>query len=64
MPHDKNGVLLAVGDLVNVPCKIASIQTGEEYCNVSLETVIPMPPYTVPSTLTLNTKQVEKVEAK
>lgn len=60
MPHDANGQLLEVGDLVNVPCKVKSVQAGDEYCNVSLETVHPMPPYTEPNTITLNTQQVVK----
>lgn len=60
MPHDRDGQLLEVGDFVYVPCVVKSVQVAEEYCNVSLETEIPMPPYTVPSTLTLNTKQVVK----
>ena len=62
MPHDKNGNVLKEGDRVDVPCIVKSITPGDEYCNVNLETLVPMPPYTVPSTIVLNTKQVEKVE--
>ena len=60
MPHDMNGRVLKVGDIVNIPCKVKSIQLGEDYCNVELETLYKMPPenkYT--STFNLNPKQVE-----
>ena len=61
MPHDKNGQLLEVGDLVTVRARVSSVQAGDEYCNVSLETVEPMHPTANTSALTLNTRQVEKV---
>ena len=60
MPHDRSGNQLAVGDLVAVPCRVARVTTGEEYCNVDLETVHPMFPTQTPSTVTLNARQVEK----
>jgi hypothetical protein len=60
MPHDANGKLVQVGDLVNVPCKVTSVAAGDEYCNVTLQTVHSMPPYTDHNTITLNTKQVVK----
>lgn len=62
MPHDRNNEPLKEGDIVHVPCIVKSVQIGEEYCNVSLETIYPMPPYTTPNTLTLNTRQTVKVE--
>lgn len=37
--HDKNGTELKVGDLVLVPAKITSLNSGEDYCNVSIETL-------------------------
>lgn len=58
MPHDKFGVVLHTGDHVLVPCIVKEVQPGDEYCNVTLETENPMPPYTTPTTLVLNTKQV------
>ena len=61
MPHDRNGVLLNVGDRVTVEATVKSIVMQEDYCNVTLETICPMPPHTNPSTLTLNAKQVSKV---
>ena len=44
MPHDQNGNLLRVGDQINVPAVITNICEGEEYCNVTLETIYPMYP--------------------
>jgi hypothetical protein len=63
MPHDVKGRLLKLGDEVVIRGKITQLQTGEEFCNVSVE-IAPMPPYTERSTLSaLNTKQCELVEA-
>ena len=61
MPHDRDGNVLEAGDFVNVPCVVTVVHTGDEHCNVSLETQYPMPPYSTPSNLSLNTKQVVKV---
>lgn len=60
MPHDKNGELLKVGDKVTVECEITAVQTGEEYCNLSVKTVEPMHPSKDSTSLTLNAKQVIK----
>jgi hypothetical protein len=62
MPHDKNGQVLNEGDLVSVSARVKSISTGEEYCNVMLETVEPMYPGDSSIVLSLNAKQVELVE--
>ena len=62
MSHDKNGNLVQIGDLVTITCKVDSIQMQEDYCNVGLKTISPMPPYTEPSSITLNMKQVELVK--
>lgn len=59
MPHDRNGKVLQVGDLVMVPCQIKEIHLTEEFCNVTLATSLPMYPSQAPSTLTLNSRQVE-----
>lgn len=59
MPHDANGKLVQVGDLVTVRCEVVSVYEGHDYCNVGLKTVLFMPPYDVGTPLTLNTKQVE-----
>lgn len=60
MPHDKNGNLLEVGDDVIIRAKVTQVHTGEEYCNLSLESVEPMYPGDSKNQFTLNTKQVEK----
>jgi hypothetical protein len=60
MPHDAKNEIVKEGDIVYVPCIVKAVHTSEEYCNVSLETIHPMPPYTVPSSITLNTRQVVK----
>jgi hypothetical protein len=61
MPHDKNGVLIEEGDLVNIRARVKTVTTGEEYCNVTLETVEPMFPGTDKNSIVLNAKQVELV---
>jgi hypothetical protein len=63
MPHDKHGQVLTVGDRVTVLATVKSVTTTEEYCNVGLETVEPMYPGETRSSLTLNAKQVERVQA-
>lgn len=60
MPHGKNGKELKEGDEVIVRMKITSIQTGNEYCNCTAETVEPMYPGKDKTSINLNTKQVEK----
>lgn len=60
--HDRNGNPLKVGDKVNVPCIITACQSGDtEYCNVTLNTEVPMDGR--PYTLSLNAKQTELVES-
>jgi hypothetical protein len=59
MPHDKNGTLLKEGDVVTITGRVKALQPGTEYCNASVE-LDPMPPYTTPYTLTLNTNQMVK----
>lgn len=60
MPHDQNGNLLTVGDYVLVPARVKEVYSGEEYCNVQLETALPMYPGESKSGMTLNAKQVVK----
>jgi hypothetical protein len=61
MPHDRKGNLLQVNDIVNIPCKVTAVQTGEEYCNLNLESIEPMFPGTSKNSFVVNAKQVEKV---
>lgn len=58
MPHDRDANELRVGDRVNVPCRIKAIHQTEHYCNVDLETLMPMPPTESPSGIALNAHQV------
>lgn len=60
MPHDRDGEVLSVGDTVYVPVKITAIHLTEDYCNVNLETLQPMPPSHTRTELHLNAKQVIK----
>jgi hypothetical protein len=65
MPHDKSTQLLAVGDHVTMEFVIKSITSNEDYCNCSLESVIPIHPGSVPPNNTtisaVNMKQLVKV---
>jgi hypothetical protein len=61
MPHDKNGNSLEVGDHIIIEGIISQVFTGEEYCNINVETLEPMFPGTNKSLLTLNAKQVKRV---
>lgn len=64
MPHDANNEILAVGDIVSLDCRVTGITPGEEYCNVTLEAVLPPnPPEMSPATLTTNSRQVIKTRA-
>jgi hypothetical protein len=63
MPHDCNGNVLRVGDIVDIPCRVAVIHEGEDYCNVNLETIYPMYPESALTVISLNTKQVELKDA-
>ena len=62
MPHDMNGNELRVGTTVLIPCQVKAIHLTEQYCNVDLETNIPMYPSDNRTTLTLNSKQTIKKE--
>jgi hypothetical protein len=44
-----------------IECEVVDVQTGVDYCNVTVKTVRPMPPYTDGTTIVLNTKQTEKL---
>lgn len=63
--HDANGKELKIGDTVTITCTIKSATLSEDYCNLTVETCRVMPPSSVDRTaITLNAKQVEKVEPK
>lgn len=58
MPHDANGTLLEKGDVVELVCRVKDVQAGEEYCNLTIETVTPMYPGNSVSCVVVNAKQV------
>lgn len=37
--HDRNGTPLRVGDIVLIAAKITGLQPGEDFCNVSAESL-------------------------
>ena len=61
MPHDIKGDILKVGDIVNLQCKVKEIHNTEEFCNATLETILPMFPGEHKTVVTINTKQVKKL---
>lgn len=63
MPHCNKGRELKVGDRVMVECVVESVQADVNYCNVTVRTVRPMPPYESGTTIVLNTRQTEKIDA-
>ena len=62
MPHDKNGQVLQEGDRVLIEAVVTGIYPSDDFCNLNLSTVEPMFPSENPTTLVLNTRQVEKVD--
>lgn len=63
MPHDKNGELISVRDHVTVEFVVTAVSTGEEQCNVNLESVEGMPPNGYKTSLgAINTRQTVKLE--
>ena len=61
MPHTQDNHIVAVGDVLYLPCRVKNVHAGVEYCNVDVETVYPMPPYDTPTTFSaINTRQFVK----
>jgi hypothetical protein len=63
MPHDMNGNLLKPGDRVSMWFDVKVVQTGDEYCNLTLESVEPMYPGNSKTGLSVNAKQVALIPA-
>jgi hypothetical protein len=62
MPHDLKGTELRPGDIVSMDFKVILTTNSEDYCNVTLESCLPMTPHGI-DRLTIsqvNTKQVIK----
>jgi hypothetical protein len=43
MPHDANGEVVNVSDIVYIPCKVKAVHQSEEFCNLDLEFMYVMP---------------------
>lgn len=63
MPHDANGLLLKVGDVVSIPGVIVGISSDGDYCNCDVELEYPMPAYpdVKPRYSAINTRQLVKM---
>lgn len=60
--HDKNGKPLKLGDKVSVDFVIDDVQPGVEYCNCRVKIPGENGPANVLGQLTLNSRQVTKLE--
>jgi hypothetical protein len=62
--HDKNGTPIEKGDKVMIEAVIEEAHATEEFCNVTLGIGKDQEhgPFNIHSTVTLNAKQVEKIE--
>lgn len=49
--HDRNGTPLSIGDIVLVPMKITSLTPTDDYCNVSLKSIMGRRPDGQPETV-------------
>lgn len=64
--HDRNGNPIKVGDRVSLVGEITSTSAGEEYCNVTVKVTEKGQdhgPYNVQTTVVVNAKQTELIEA-
>lgn len=62
--HDAYGKLLAVDDIVSLPCRITAVHPQEDYCNLTAVTLLPPnPPEMGPNTIVVNSRQVIKPDA-
>lgn len=64
MPHDKDGKEIKVGDRVTIEFEVKEVHMTENFCNVNLRSVIPMPPYNDQflTVAAVNTRQCVKVD--
>lgn len=61
MPHDANDSKIEVGDTVYMPFVVQKVYSVEEFCNVDLQSVYPMPGRNEKTNLSeVNTKQLIK----
>jgi hypothetical protein len=59
MPHDRTGQPIEVGGEVTVSFRVQAVQSGDEYCNVTLESVERMYPGEHKTVLNVNARQVD-----
>ena len=62
MPHDYNDNILSVGNIVWIPCRVKAVHLTEDYCNLDLQSMNPMPSYPNQylNISAINSKQVRK----
>lgn len=65
MPHDRNGKELKKGDRVTLTAVVDEVYAADEFCNVRIAIGCDEPhgPANVHGAVTLNTRQVEKIES-
>lgn len=59
MPHDRNGNLVKSGDTVIIEATVSTVYAAEDFCNATVIATAPMPGASSPTTITLNTRQLE-----
>lgn len=59
MPHDRNGAEIKEGDIVLVECEVKTICAGEEYCNLTVASVVGRKPDGRAETMSINAAVVE-----
>ncbi len=62
MPHDVNGKMLKEGDVVMIPAKVKTVNPGDDFCNLTVESIHGRKPDGTKETMTLNAAVVELVE--
>jgi hypothetical protein len=60
MPHDCCNKELKVGDKVHIEATVTNVSHGTDHCNITVETCEPCYPGKHKTTISLNSKQVEK----
>lgn len=63
MPHDAKGRLLQAGDEVLIRATVKEVFPNPDYCNLTVVTHVPMDEEQGDHHITLNARQVERVEA-
>lgn len=61
MPHDRNGKEIRVGDEVLLRAKVTQVWAGEDYCNITIESITGRKPDGLSDTAVLNAAVLEVV---